>query len=319
MEFRVLKYWTGLFLMFVAFSCAKPVKVNIPGYIEKVVIEGSIETGSFPFVLISKNKNVYSPTTQQEALGGYLSGAKVWVSDGDTTIQLTEICTNNLPNGMDTAVANFLGVPVNILSQVTICAYVGLDGNFIGQVGKTYSLKVEFEGKVYEASSTIVNPVNLTNSFWKEDQKIANYGLLHHTLQDPPVERNAYMYEVKRLNVDSTGQPKDKRFFKAFMCYFDDEFFNGISFEFFQDNPTTYEDKTIDEKYRGYFHKGDTIEVKFSAYEHRLFRFLNGIMQQKMAGGSPFSLPTNAEGNFSNGALGAWIAFSPSFSTTVCE
>lgn len=309
----------GILLFLGVTSCAKPVKVKIPGYEEKVVIEGSIETGGFPFVLISKNKNVYSPTSQAEALGGYLSGAKVWVSDGTTTIQLTEICTNNLPNGMDTTVANFLGVPVEILHEVTICAYVGLDGNFKGEVGKTYSLKVEFEDQLYEASSTIVDSVNLTNSYWKEDDKITDYGLLHHTLQDAPTIRNAYMYEVRRLNVDSTGQPKDKRFFKTFLCYFDDEFFNGLTFEFFQDNAATYNDKTIDEKYRGYFHKGDTIEVKFSSYEHRLFRFLNGIMQQKMAGGSPFSLPTNADGNISNGALGAWIAFSPSYTTVACE
>lgn len=319
MEFRILKITIGICLMMLTFSCSKAVKVKIPGYEEKIVIEGSIETDGFPFVLISKNKDVYSPVSQKETLGSYLPGAKVWVSDGTTTIQLTEICTNNLPAGMDTVVANFLGVPIDLLHEVTICAYVGLDGNFVGEVGKTYSLRVEFEGEVYEAASKILNPIPLTSSYWKEEEKTPDYGYSHHLLQDPPVERNGYLYEVKRLNVDSTGEAKDKRYHKPFLPYFDDEFFNGLSFEFFMDNSATYGDKTIDAKYRGYFGRGDTLEIKFSNYEHPLFRFYNAIVQQKMAGGSPFSLPTNAVGNISNGALGIWVALSPSYSTLVCE
>lgn len=305
--------------MMMTFSCSKAVKVKIPGYEEKIVIEGSIETDGFPFVLISKNKDVYSPTSQKEMLGSYLSGAKVWVSDGTKTIQLTEICTDNLPAGMDTTVANFLGLPVELLHQVTICAYVGLDESFKGEVGKTYSLKVEFEGQTYEAASTILNPIALASSYWKEETKYPNYGYSHHVLQDPPNERNAYLYEVKRLNVDSTGEAKDKHYFKPYLAYFDDEFFNGLSLEFFMDNSATYDDKTVEAKNRGLFGRGDTLEVKFSNYDHPLFRFLNAVMQQKLAGGSPFALPTNAIGNISNGGLGLWIALSPSYSVLVCE
>ncbi len=320
MEFRILKIVVGVFLMMMfTTSCTKAVKVKIPGYEEKIVIEGSIETDGFPFVLISKNKNVYAPTSQAEMLGSYLSGAKVWVSDGTTTIQLTEICTNNLPAGMDTTIASFLGLPVELLHQITICGYVGLDGSFKGEVGKTYSLKVEFEGETYEAASTILNPIPISNSYWKEEEKYPDYGYTYHVLQDPAVERNAYLFEVKRLNVDSTGEAKDKRYFKPYVAYFDDEFFNGISFEFFMDNSATYEDETIDKKFRGLFHRGDTLDLKFSNYEHSNFRFLNAILQQKLSGGSPFSLPTNAVGNISNGGLGIWLALSPSYSVMVCE
>ncbi|HRO75410.1 MAG TPA: DUF4249 family protein [Crocinitomicaceae bacterium] len=313
------KSFLAILVAFTMYSCSKPVKVNIPGFEEKIVIEGSIETGGFPFILISKTKNVYSPTSQIEALGSYLTGAKVWVSDGTTTIQLTEICTDNLPAGMDTTVANFLGIPTELMGQVTVCAYVGLDNNFKGEVGKNYHLTVEFEGKTYEADSKILEPIDLINSYWKAESKTPDYGYVHHFLKDPISMRNGYSYQVRRLNVDSTGQAIDQRFFRPFMSYFDDEFFNGLTFEFFMDNPTTYDDESIDGKYRGLFHRGDTVEVKFSNYEHNLFRFLNAILQQKIGGGSPMTLPANAVGNISNGGLGAWIAFSPSFSTLICE
>lgn len=321
MEFRILNSFFILSLLWTAFSCTKPVKVEIPGYVEKIVIEGSIETDGFPLVLISKNKNLYAPVSQSEVLNGYLSGAKVWVSDGDVTIQLTEICTQNLPEGMDTLVGNFLGVPSSALQGVNICAYIGTDSNFKGEIGKTYTVTVEYEGETYIASSTIIPPIHLYDSYWKEDTdpEYKDYGLNHHLLKDPPIERNAYMYEVKRLNVDSTGQPKDKRYYKTFMSYFDDEFFNGLVFEMMMDNPTTYDDETVLRKYRGLYQRGDTVEVKFSTYDHEHYRFLNTIMSQKMAGGSPFTLPANADGNFSNGALGAWIAFSPSYTIVVCE
>jgi len=304
-------------LLLIAVSCSKPVKVNIPGYEEKVVIEGMIETDGFPFVLISKNKNVYAPVSQAEILGSYLSGATVWVSDGTTTIQLTEICTDNLPAGMDTTVADYLGIPVEVLNQTTICAYVGLDPNFKGEVGKTYTLKVDFEGTTYQAASKILDPIPLLSSYWKEETDLPDYGFSHHFLQDPPQKNNAYLFEVKRLNVDSTGQPKDKRYYKTFTPYIDDEFFNGKTFEFFYENPMSY-DEDIPDDYKGYYKRGDTLEIKFSNYEYNVFRFLYAISLQKMSGGSPFTLPTNAVGNIP-GALGAWIAFSPTYSTLVCE
>ena len=164
MEFRILNSIVlGLSLFLVA-SCTKEVHVDIPGFQEKIVIEGSIETDGYPFVLISKNKNVYAPTSQQEMLAGYLPGAQVWVSDGTDTIQLTEICSSNLPAGMDTVVSAFLGVPVDLLNLVNVCAYIGTDGNFKGQVGKTYTLRVDFEGKTYHSSSIILEVLQASSS-----------------------------------------------------------------------------------------------------------------------------------------------------------
>jgi len=100
--------------------------------------------------------------------------------------------------------------------------------------------------------------------------------------------------------------------------YFDDEFFNGKQFEYSIDAPMTYGDSTIDEKYRGFYKKGDTVQLKLSNYEHNIFEFLDAVSQQKASGGSPFSLPMNAVGNIP-GALGCWIAFSPAYSIVVCQ
>lgn len=320
MEFRILKYSWIFILVFILSGCTKEVHVDIPGFSEKVVIEGTIETDGMPMVLISKNKDVYAPTSQAEVLGSYLSGAEVWVSDGTTTIQLTEICTNNLPAGMDTVVANYLGVPPELISQVGICAYIGLDPNFKGEVGKTYTLKVNFEGKTYEASSTITDPISLHDPYWKEETAadMQGYGMIYYRINDPAPIGNAYKLEVRRMNLNEHGEPIDSRYSKPFSAYFDDEFFNGEDIEMNTDNPMTYNDTLMDRKYRGYFQKGDTVSLKLSTYEHSIYRFLYSITFQQMMGSSPFSTPTNPEGNIP-GALGAWIAFSPTYLEMICE
>ena len=43
-------------------SCTKEIEIDIPGYKEQLVIDGSIETGMPPIVLISRSKDIYSPT-----------------------------------------------------------------------------------------------------------------------------------------------------------------------------------------------------------------------------------------------------------------
>lgn len=318
MEFRVLKYFSFAIILFLFTACTKEVYVDIPGFVEKVVIEGTIETDGMPFVLISKSKDVYSETSQEDLIASFLPGAKVWVSDGTNTIQLTEICTNDLPAGADTAIANSLGVPIEVISKVGICAYVGLDPSFKGEVGKTYTLKVEFEGQTYEASSEILEPKQLVEAYWKEETKegFEGFGTVYFKVDDPADETNAYVTEVMRMNLGPDGKPIDKRYNKPSGSYFDDEFFNGKLFELSLENPV--KDTTIDKKFRGYFKEGDTLSIKFSTYPHEVYRFLYSVAFQQLVGGSPFSTPSNPKGNIP-GALGAWIAYSPSYTTIVCE
>ncbi|NCA21750.1 MAG: DUF4249 family protein, partial [Crocinitomicaceae bacterium] len=59
------------------YSCTKEVKIDIPGYKEQLVIDGSIEPGSPAIVLLSKTSNIYSPTNLEAYLNGFISGATI--------------------------------------------------------------------------------------------------------------------------------------------------------------------------------------------------------------------------------------------------
>ena len=140
-------------------SCTKEVEIDIPGYEETLVIDGKIETGQPPVVLLSSSKEVYAPTDLEAFLNGYISGATVTVSNGTTSVVLDEICSGNLTPAMAEIASDMLGIPVDQLSNYNICAYTTLNPQIWGEVGKTYTLTVENEGETYTGETVILTPI----------------------------------------------------------------------------------------------------------------------------------------------------------------
>ena len=313
-----MKWIIYFFLFTLVVSCTKEVKIAIPGYKEQVVVDGFIETGMPPFVLLSKSRDIYSETNLNSFLNGFISGAIVTVSDGTHTVQLTELCSDNLPPGMEETAAEFFGIKPEQLAQINLCAYVGLDPSIFGVVGKTYTLKVEYEGKEYTSSTTLLTPVPLQQSYFKPEADKPECGFAYHRLQDPPGGKNAYYYEVKRINKDSLGKNKDSYFKKIYNYTFDDQFFDGLNFEFYCENPMTVGDKNVEPKYRGYYMQGDSVVIKFSTIDRTVYDFQLTKLVQLQTGGSPFSSASNIKTNITGGALGVWAGYSTTFDTLYC-
>ncbi len=291
------------------FSCTKEVKIDIPGYQDQLVIDGNIETGQPAIVLLSKTNDIYSPTNLDAYLNGFISGATVIISDGTTTDTLTEICTDNLPPGSEQIASAFFGIPVDQLVNLHLCAYVSL--NIVGEVGKTYNLTVKHEGKTYTSTTAIYQPTSLDSLYWKPQGDLPNYGFSWAKLSDPGATNDAYKWEVKYLS--------DFNFSKTFNPYFNDKFFNGLSFDFGYENPMSFNDSTIQQEYKGYFKQGDTIVVKFSKLGQKEYNFFEKKYNQLYSGGNPFATPTNIPTNIQGGALGIWVGYSPWYDTLICQ
>lgn len=315
MEFRVLIALFSL-ILFLG-SCTKEVKIDIPGYEEKMVIDGRIETGMPPIVLISKTQDIYSPTTMEAFLNSFQSGAVVTVSDGSTTVVLDEICSDNLPPGTEAMAAAMFGIPEEELANYHLCAYSTFNTAIWGQVGKTYSLKVELNGEVYTSSTQIVNPTPLDSVYWKQDPGAnQGYGYSWATLTDPP-GFDAYFWEVKRINMVN-GNTKDPAFKATFSPVFDDEFFGGQTFNFYYENPFTWDDETVQDTDKGYYKQGDSVVIKFSKIDAAVYEFLEKKYMQLGTTGNPFASPTMIPSNIQGGAIGLWAGYSPSFDTLYC-
>lgn len=299
-------------------SCTKEVEIDIPGYAEELVIDGVIETNAPPFVMISKTKDIYAPTDIDAFLNGFVSGATVTVSDGTNTVVLDEWCSDNLPPGAGPIAAQMFGISESELANYHICAYLTLDPSMSGQVGKTYQLTVELDGNTYQASTAIVQPTYFDSVWWKPEPSTPNHGFSWVYLTDPPTKGDAYKWEVKRINIGMDGEPIDQNFKVPFSPVFNDQFFNGLAFEFAYENPFAFETETPEE-YLGLYPLGDTVVIKFSKMDAQVYEYLEKKYLQIQTAGNPFSTPTNIPNNISGGALGVWAGFSPSYDTLICQ
>ena len=289
-------------------SCSKEVKIDIPGFDEQIVIDGSIETGRPAIIFLSKTRDIYAPTDINSYLNGFISGATVIVSNGTITDTLIEICTNNLPPELDSIAAEYFGVPIEQLVDLQLCGYVST--GIIGEIGKTYTLKVIHNNKTYTSSTKIENPTALDNLFWREQANLPGYGFSWAKITDSPVMGDAYRWEVKNIS--------DGSFSKPFQPFTDDRFYNGKTFEFSVENPMSFKDTTIENQYKGYYKLGDTIVVKFSKLGKKEYQFFEKKYNQIYSGGNPFATPTNIPTNIEGGALGIWAGFSPWYDTLIC-
>lgn len=306
----------GIVLMVVA-ACTKEVHIDIPGYVQQLVIDGNIETGAPPFVVLSTTQDIYSPTDLNSLYSSFVSGATVTVSDGTTTVQLDEVCSDNLPPGYEDLAASYFGIPADQLANYHLCAYTTFNPAIWGQVGKTYGLTVNYDGKEYTASTEIVQPVALDSVYWKSEDSSPGFGYAWAILSDPAAGFNAYYWASKRINHQPDGSMLDPGYTHAFSPVFDDDFINGKTFEFAYENPNAYGDSIPDNE-RGYYAQGDSVVVKFSSIDRNVYEFLNKKFTQLQSNGNPFASPVYIPTNISGGAIGIWAGFSPVYDTLYC-
>lgn len=298
-------------------GCTKEVTLDIPGYEEQLVIDGQIETDQPPFVFISKSKEVYAPTDINSFLNGFITGATVTVSDGTTTVVLDELCSNNLPPGTEQIAADMFGISVADLANYNLCAYTSFNTAIWGQVGKTYTLTVNFEGKTYTAETSIVQPTSFDDLYWKAEPESPNHGFSWVTLTDPANQFDAYQWEMKRINTNPDGTTVDAGYTAPFGPVFDDQFFDGLTFDFAYGNPNAT-GSNIPDEHQWKYAVGDTVVIKFSKLDRNVFEFLEKKYTQLATAGNPFATPTNIPSNIEGGALGLWAGYSPIFDTLAC-
>jgi hypothetical protein len=312
-------------LSIVLLACEKEITVDLPEAAEQIVVDGTIEQGQAPFVLLSTSRNPFSSNSLAGLEGFFLSGAEVRVSDGTSQITLDEICTGDLPPSLLSAVAEATGFSPEFIQSVDICAYTVLDNSFLGEIGRTYRLEVDYEDKTL-TSETKINELVVLDSLWFSiPQGGDSLGFAYARLTDPDTVGNAYRWSAKRINrypswSAHAGEVKDPSYIYPLGSTYDDEFFNGLSFEFayFRGSfiNSTKEDDLNEE--RGFYKVGDTIAVRGSVIDRGVFKFVSAMEDQIGTQGSPFSTPVNLQGNI-DGGLGLWAGYGAVYDTIICS
>lgn len=284
---RTIIFLIPLLLMCTS-SCKKNIDVKVPDYVQKLVVEGKIEAGAKPEVYLSYTAPYFgNVTTNLEELA--VKNAFVTVSDGVTTDTLTD------PFGHG-------------------YFYLDMTGNMVGVAGKTYSLKIELNGRTYTSQTTIYPQVKL-DSLWFKVLREDSLGFIYAHLTEPGNEQNQYRWFAQRIG-------KDQSFLAPLGSAFDDKFINGKSFEFAYDRGMVQNSTATDDNnnVRGFFVKGDQVIVKFCTIGNPEYLFFRSYDANIISNGNPFAAPTNLQSNI-NGqdVLGVWCGYDPWVDTLICK
>ena len=285
-------FYIILLLTFTLFGCEEEVTLDLPKGEQEYVIEGHIENGEFPYVIITKDAPYFSSVDTSEINKLLVSGADVTVSDGDTTVNLTEF-----QNG------------------------IYFSYWMTGKYDTYYDLSVTINDTILTSRTYIPNPVPEFDSLWvlpKESYDDVFRLWIKYT--DPDTLGN-YIRIFTKVN---SGP-----YLSFSYSVFDDNFINGLTFDDIIRNgeiESCYNDDanadttkpSLNFEECGMFKLGDTVIVKFSAIDKDHFDFWRTIENEYQNSGSPFSSPTIIQGNI-DGGLGIWGGYGSMTKTIIIQ
>jgi hypothetical protein len=305
-------WWIVLFITL--FSCTKEVKIDIPGYQNQLVVDGIIETGGHPIVLLSQSANIYEQSDLAAYISRFVYDASLCVFHGNDTFALSLYTIPELPVESQKKVAEMLRLDWNEALLLPIKVYSS--NELIAEANQSYTLRILHQGKSYQGTTYLPTPTPLDTLYWKPSVQNNLYGYSWAKLSDPAHHFDAYKWEVKRLNFFD-GAPIDNLYKRGFGGFFSDEFFDGKTIEFYYENPLKRKDTTHLKAFKRYYRHGDSVVVKFSKMDQSVYAFYNKKYAQLNSAANPFSTPINVPSNIS-GLLGVWAGFSPCYDTLYC-
>ncbi len=270
-------------LVFTFFSCSKEIKIDYPKTEKQLVVEGYIETGKYPIVFLTKSSPYFEKIDSANIAELIASVAKVSViCDGNEEVLTLRYNSNYFPS------------------------YYYEGTSILGEIGKTYYLKVELSGKTYTSRTTLVEPVPIDNislvtTTGNKIQKFINI-----QFKDPSIKSNFYRVYAKRVGKDST-------FYPSYLSTFNDFGFDGNNF--------TYElirsySPIVQSDNGRYFIDGDSVQIKFCSIEEKQFNYWKKIEGQIALASNPFGISSSDPlSTIDGGALGIWAGLSSKYYT----
>jgi hypothetical protein len=291
-----MKQW-GLILgcVLVLMGCEKTIELEPEQQPSKLVVEGQIESGQAPIVVLSSSLNYFSTIDAATLNGSYVHNAKVIITSGNKTYTLKEV-TVPLNGGYF-----FYYYTTNQSSPAT---------SLFGEYGKTYNLSIETGGKQYNASTTIPFLTKKIDSLWWKpapNNPDTTKVVLMSKVTDPPGYGNYIRYFTRVGNGE---------FYPGINSVYDDQIIDGKTYDV-QIVKGTTRNETLDRDEYGYFKRGDTAYVKLCNIDKPTYEFWRTWEFTYQSVGNPFSSPGKVLGNISNDGLGSFCGYSVQYKTLI--
>jgi hypothetical protein len=286
-----IKYFIATLVAVVLIGCTQDITIDLGHVDAELVVDGFVNTDTTAHTIYLTKSAYYYANKPAEGV----SGATVKLSDGTSTITLTE---NPSKKGAYQTPANYYGV-----------------------VGRTYTLfisNVDINGdgvkEEYTASSTIPTQFHLDKiSVHKTVYMKNDAWIVSVWMQDPPVERNNYLVKLYRNNVCVTDSIQE-------WGYTVDGIFNGYQLQ--EQQMIRFSGGKPDEV----LHDGDKVTLEVSDITEDYLYFIGDVVSEfwgrnPMFGGQPSNIRTNVKQTLPAGAKqnahGYFAAYSTARASTV--
>lgn len=290
----LVKYLFFIPILLLLAGCEKTINLQPANQPSLFVVDGSIEKGEAPLVVLSKSVNYFSHISADVLAASLVSDAVVTLSDGAVTIPLKryEVRYGNY------SFYYFSNDTTNPAS------------NLLGEEGKTYTLNIAYNNQTYTAVTSIPHLTKTVDSIWWKQAPHTDdttKAVLMGQFTDPPGFGNYIRYWTK-VNSD--------RFLPGVNSVFDDQVTDGETYSFQIDQGIDRNNPPEGEDY-GYFHRGDTVTLKFANIDKVTFDFWRTLEFSYQTTNNPFSTPTKVLSNVSNGALGAFCGYNSMYRSVI--
>jgi len=286
-----------IMLLSVLNACEKEVHIKLTSKDKLIVIEGNIETNQQPYVYLTNSIGFFDRIDLDAV--SYINNAIVTVQDlnTDSIVQLKEY---NIDTVIGVTPFSLRIYAPDINDPVAFA--------FKGQVNHSYKLTVITDGKTFE-SVTKIPTGNGLDSLWTE--KVANrdsFRTLHAIYVDPDTFGNSVRVQTLVRKATKTGEVE--RYQSGFNSVYNDDIVNGVRLPIFiqigYDKTRNYSQAEF--KNLGLMRKGDTVTVKWSAIDKKVFTFWETLDYSQGSIGNPFASPAKIQSNI-QGALGVWAGY----------
>lgn len=269
---RRIIYGLCLVLLFVA--CQEEFK----GGHEEIVVEGWIESGGAPVVLLTRTFVVETRWETDAETSVVLPWGKVTVSDGIDEVILTGDYDERYFPPYAYSTSRMKGVP-----------------------GRTYHLKVEYGDRVVTAQTTIPETDSLEALAVTPCADVDSMYQITAYYDDDPSAKDYYMFFTRVFN-------KETRYYPSFLGVIDD---SRLAVEKNQQivQPGIHFFTSEDNKYNPYYHETDSVQIKFAKIDATTYSIQKAYIEMTSLASNPLfssdiSMPTNIQGG-----LGYWCGY----------
>ncbi|MBQ2515523.1 MAG: DUF4249 domain-containing protein [Bacteroidales bacterium] len=265
-----MKHPCLLFLVCLVVAACRKDPQELPSYL---VLEGWIENGGHPYVLLSESIPLGSDRDVHPAdlVASMAKWARVTVTDGTRDVVLT-----------------------GYVDQRYFPPYVYSTDEITGVVGKTYDIRVEYKDYLATATTTIPEPVPIDSLRIRTRQD--STCTIGCCFTDPPAKGN--YYKVFTMTSD-----KDRRWQPSSMACVSDEVIDGPT-----EVPLFCAQRMMDYLNYPNLYYGDDVWVKLCTMDEYGYRFWKNFELSQSSSLGIIWLNNKVESNI-QGAVGYWIGY----------